>query len=439
MLQVAALVMPLEYRPFGPPELTWRVTLFAGLAGMSITAVSAGIGVYGGRPPRLARRGLLVVQGAMAMVLLTGAALLVGSYSSLLVQDPVLADNVTVASVRPLPGRSTRLQALEQNQRVADRLRRLPGVTGVAIGIGSLVDRITATATVDIAGDNQSVSVKFISSSYLSTLGIPLLAGRDFASGDAERVIVSESLASDLWPIGPAVGQSFATTGRGGFSAEVIGVARDVMDYALDVKPRRTVYRAMEAEDVMFASPFHFVLRVSDGQAVPEGVIGREIDRGIPGAVVSDVSLVGERLQESIADRTFVMFVGVVFASVAVVVCLLGVAAVVAFAVAHRAREIAIRLALGATMAQCGRLVAGEAVGLTLAGAMAGLVCGSWMSRSLESFLYGVQPTDPLILAPTALGMGLLALVVARWSLNGLALVQPARLLADAFKGPGRW
>jgi ABC-type antimicrobial peptide transport system permease subunit len=122
-----------------------------------------------------------------------------------------------------------------------------------------------------------------------------------------------------------------------------------------------------------------------------------------------------------------------VFASVAVVVCLLGVAAVVAFAVAHRAREIAIRLAQGATMAQCGRLVAGEAVGLTLAGAMAGLVCGSWMSRSLESFLYGVQPTDPLILAPTALGMGLLALVVARWSLNGLALVQPARLLAEAF------
>jgi predicted lysophospholipase L1 biosynthesis ABC-type transport system permease subunit len=157
-----------------------------------------------------------------------------------------------------------------------------------------------------------------------------------------------------------------------------------------------------------------FVLRVQQPTAALLIAVEREVRAAAPLGVVGKAATMGTRLMDSARDRSFATLVLVFFATSAVAVSVAGIAGVVGFVVARRTRELAIRMAIGARPAQVRRLVTREALTAALLGAAVGLATGGWLSRILESLLYGLEPADPSSLVIAAV-LAVASAVAAGW------------------------
>src|SRR5690606_33282017 len=207
----------------------------------------------------------------------------------------------------------------------------------------------------------------------------------------------------------------------------IVGVVRDVRFRSLSREPNPAVY---ELGSDVFGTVGSVTTYVGRGAGTARAGAWESIVRGIdPMAVVVDAGAVRERLDRSVRDRTFATLVVGLFALGSVLVTALGLAGVVAYTVVKRTRELAIRLALGATGANVTRLVILEAVAAGVCGVMAGVIASVWLSRTLESLLYGVRPADPATLALTA--ATLLGIVLAAAILPAIraARIAPASAL----------
>jgi predicted permease len=439
-LHVAARVIPAEYAILGPPAMTWRVVAFACVAGAVITLVTVtmmwvswlpGGSRFSAAPAvsergrvRVLRRVLLATQSAVAMALLVPAAFLVQSYAALTGQDVGFGRDTVAVSVLPPPER-TPSAARQEIETTLARLARLPSVRHAAAGIGSLVDDMVASTVIGGVGRQyEGVAVKYVTEDYFAALGDVMLVGRTIRKRDDRRaVVVSQSLARVIQPDGKVLGK-ILSVGTG--PAEVVGVVPDMFDRRLDTKPKNTVFLSMESEAIFATAPFSYLLRLSKRTPDVVGAIRREIERANPGSVVTDVSTLDERLFASVRARTFVTFVSTVFATAALVVCLAGLGAMVAFTVARRTREIAIRMTLGATPAVARRLVLQEAFAAAGIGIALGLFAGAVMSKSLSRFLYGAQPADPATLTAATAAMCLVVVVAAWIPASKAARLQPS-------------
>ena len=446
VLALAARVIPDDYTFLGPPSMSWRVIGFsiaASIVVMGLDVLVAGLRTlpreqprpdglgWSNRPQWKLRRGLLFTQTSVTMVLMIGAGLLVRSYIGLVTQNLGLAHTTVAASVSPLPGRSA-VESREAREEVLNRFRTLPRVAAAAAGIGALVDEVMAVGSVDVSGQSQRVSIKFVTGDYFATLKIPVVLGRPLAAEDRTQSVISERLARDLWPEGGWIGRSVTVTGRGGFDSEVVGIARDAFDYALDVKPGRTIYRPIDAEGAPFGSPFHYVIDIPGRPRDVQQLVRHEIESVGRGQAVTAVSTVGERLANSVRAKTFATFIGTSFAVTSLVICLSGVTAVVASTVTRRKRELAIRMALGATTAKLRALVLKEVLILAFLGVASGSLLGVWLSRSLSSFLYAITPADPMAIAVAMVVMGVAVVISAWWpSARTIHLAPAAILKAD--------
>jgi len=439
-LHVAARVIPAEYAILGPPAMTWRVVAFACVAGAVITLVtvtmmwvswlpagsrfSAAPAVSERGRVRVLRRVLLGTQSAVAMALLVPAAFLLQSYAALTGQDVGFGRDTVAVSVLPPPER-TPSAARQEIETTLARLARLPSVRHAAAGIGSLVDDMATSTVIGGVGRRyEGVALKYVTEDYFAALGDVMLVGRTIRKRDDRRaVVVSQSLARVMQPDGKVLGRMLSV-GTG--PAEVVGVVRDMFDRRLDTKPKNTVFLSLESEPIFATAPFSYLLRLSKRTPDVVGAIRREIERANPGSGVTDVSTLDERLFASVRARTFVTFVSTVFATAALVVCLAGLGAMVAFTVARRTREIAIRMTLGATPALARKTVMQEAVLAGAIGIAAGLFAGAVTSKSLSKFLYGVQPADPATLAAAAAAMCLVVVVGAWIPASKAARLEPS-------------
>ena len=244
--------------------------------------------------------------------------------------------------------------------------------------------------------------------------GSAMLAGRPLAEGDRPlREIVVNARAAALWPEGSAVGR---VVPRGQTSGTIVGVVADTFDRALDVPPEPTLFTILQAPSS--GSRINFVVRATQPLSAIRGAAEHAITEVNRDAIVTDVSAIGDRLAHSVRDRSFATLVLALFAAAGVGVCASGLIGLVSFVVARRTREIAIRTALGARPGEVSRLVMRQTLRAAIAGAAIGLAAGWWLSRSLETLLYGIDAGDPLTLAAGAILM--LATV-------GLASWMPAR------------
>jgi predicted lysophospholipase L1 biosynthesis ABC-type transport system permease subunit len=237
------------------------------------------------------------------------------------------------------------------------------------------------------------------------------VAGRPLVQADrgTDNVVVNVRAAVEYLPDGRAVGQPIV---RGNRQGTVVGVLADSFDTALDTAPRPTLFAYLGA--LPTGSRVNFVLRTTE----PLDVVRRQVERALMtvnrSAIVTDVSLLGDRLSDSIRDRTFATVVLSIFAVAGISVCAAGLIGIVSFVIARRTREIAIRTAIGAEPRHVRRFVVREALSAALTGAAVGLAAAWWVSRWLESLVYGIEPRDTTTLMGGAVVM-LVLVYVASW------------------------
>jgi putative ABC transport system permease protein len=246
-------------------------------------------------------------------------------------------------------------------------------------------------------------------------MGVPVLSGRTFTDADraeAERVvIVSASLARRLWPGESAVGQSLYWGGTTGRTRTVVGVSGDIRDLQLESAPALVLFLPhaqidLPAMTVIVRSRLDLPALAPQLRAVV-----REMDSALP---APSIQAVADNQAALAAGPRFHLSLLGAFALIALALAVTGVYAVLAFTVAERRREIAVRVALGASGPNIAGLVLRNGLGLTALGVVAGTLAALWATRLLSGLLYDVAPHDPVTFVSAAGGL-LIAAAVASY------------------------
>jgi predicted permease len=385
----------------------------------------------GGRGPRLLRRTLVVTQVAVAFLLLVGTGLLLASFRQILAIDPGFdAQHVLIASVR-LP--ASRYAGDKELRGFTDEaLRRLRGMAGVTAA--------GATDSVPLSGDhNDSVILAegyqmkpgesvisptrvTVGPGYFESMKIPLVHGRyleDRDSAAAARVVIVDTrLARRFWPGQNPVGRrmyqpesakdALGTTDQTHFLT-VIGVVGEVKADGLvaDRTPVGAYYLAMAQDTSRYMA---FTVRSAGDPRVLTAPL-RAIASLDPELPVFDVKTMEQVTDESLVTRRWPMLLSMGFGVVALLLSALGIYGVLAYLVTQRTKEIGIRMAIGGTPRTIFDLVLKEGLVLLGVGLAVGGVGLLWLSRALSSQLYGVRPSDPVVIALAGLALGIIALV----------------------------
>jgi putative ABC transport system permease protein len=355
-------------------------------------------------------RGLLVVsEMALALVLLIGAGLMIRSFGRLGAVNPGFrADNLLTMRLTLAGARYAQDPAvIAFFGNAVERIGRLPGVQSAGI-INYLPLTGLASATgFDIVGrpdpgvGNKPVTgVRVVDPSYFRTMGIPLLAGRNFTERDTKEsprvLIISQTLAHRFFADENPIGKKLVIQWNDAIPDEIVGVVGDILHDGLDARPEPTIYWP-EAR-----MPYNFmtlaVRTTGDPMSLATTVI-REIHGMDPDQPVADVRPMSSVVSESVSRQRFNMLLLGIFAAVALVLAAVGIYGVTAYGVTQRTREIGIRMALGAGRADVVRMVVGHGLVRALAGIGIGLAAAFGLTRVMKTLLFGVTATDPLTYA----------------------------------------
>jgi putative ABC transport system permease protein len=378
----------------------------------------------GGRRYATLRSALALTEIALALVLLVASGLLIRSYLELASVPPGFDPNNVVTFSVALPEGNYK-DAIQVCRFVDTVLERIPTAGEVTFtSAGSSFPSGPAEATVfsrigappAIAGFKPAL-IHTVTPGYFHTLRIASVRGRIFdAHDDASRTpvaVVNEAMARQYWPETDVIGQELYWL-VGGRSLTVVGVVEDVRDQgpAAGASPAFYIPLAQSPQSVR-----NLVFAVRTAQPAPglAGAIRRlvaEIDPSLP---VFSLQPAVDRLRNSIADQRFNMFVVTVFAVCALTLSLFGIYAVISYGVAQSSRELATRMALGASPRSILRMVLARGFKLVAGGMLAGTVMASMFTQFLRGTLFGVSETDYVtFLAVTAFlgGVAFLAIVV---------------------------
>jgi hypothetical protein len=268
---------------------------------------------------------------------------------------------------------------------------------------------------VTVGGERKLTVLARVSERFFDAVGLAIVEGRPLQSGDQRwnGVVVNHTFASTHWPNRSALGQVVGYQATA-LQAVVVGVVRDGLA-GLTREPDPRVYELFAAE-AGGRSPardrsISYIVRASGEPLAYRESIRRAIARDGSQAVLGEISTLGSRLSDAVRDRTFATLVLSLFGFAGAAVTLAGLVGIVTFVVARRTRELAIRLAIGASTAHVRGLVAREAVAAALAGGFAGLVAGRWLSTWLEHLVYGIEAGNWT--TTSAAGAAMLTLMIA--------------------------
>jgi predicted permease len=310
-------------------------------------------------------------------------------------------------------------------QDVTERLRNLPRVESAAAAadIPVSIRRISGTSfqilgqpELSSSQDRPSTRVRVVTPGYFKTLGIPMLAGRDFMQDEQRAFIVNEAFARKYFPSQDALSASISVFMQRPDNpfGRIIGIVGDVKDGSLRGTPEPTVF--YNHRQLTYLGMTLFVRSVRGAEVAREASqIVREIDRNLP---VIESQMLEEAFAESAARERLNAVVSGAFAVCALLLASLGLYGLLAFTVAERTKEIGIRMALGARKSKVIRMVVGQGLTLILIGASIGLAAAIAGARLLASLLFGVTAHDPATFA----GAGALLMLVSL-----LAVFIPAR------------
>ncbi|HJR60772.1 MAG TPA: ABC transporter permease [Vicinamibacterales bacterium] len=365
----------------------------------------------------------VVVEIALALVLLVGAGLLVRSFVRLMDVDAGFDTERTVTMRVSLPQSRYRqpVQRIQFFDRLFERIDRIPGVQSSGAvtflpltGLGSATRYEVVGQPVPPAGQEPVTDVRIIANQYFKAMGIPLVRGRLFDPGqpaDAQnRIIVNEALARHHWPNEDPIGKRIKVSWTDNRQDEIIGVVGDVRHAGLDTEARSMTYwpHARDASSSMTLT----VRTAAEPPAAVSAIRGILRDQD-PELALADVKTMDEVVSRSVAQRRLLMMLLGIFAAAAMLLAAVGIYGVIAYSVTQRTREIGIRLALGAQRSDVLRMIVGQAARLALAGIVIGAAGAAWLTRLMADLLFEVRPLDPLTFAGVAAVLGSVALLAS--------------------------
>jgi putative ABC transport system permease protein len=375
--------------------------------------------------PRRARAALAVAEIALAIILLTGAELLMRSFSQLTAVNPGFEPNHVVKAMISLPQfqYSTQQQWAAFAQELLTRLQAQPGMQNSAVaGPLPIVDccvtlsfKIVGGRTLP-EGSSESANYVPVSPSYFSVMGIRLLRGRLFNVSDSSSsmpvTVISETLAKRYFPNQDPLGRhlSFGFPVNGVASREIVGVVGDVHDVALGKDPGPMFYvpyaqAPLYGAEVVVRSTLNPSAVVSAIRSVTHG-----IDKNLP---VTDIAQLPDVLSDSVAQPRFRTVLIGLFAAIALVLAAIGIFGVISYSVSRRTHELGIRMALGAQPGTVLGMVLRETLTLTLTGVAVGIPCAIVAARLITHLLFQVKPYDPMTLVTVPAALVLVALLAS--------------------------
>jgi putative ABC transport system permease protein len=377
------------------------------------------------------RRALVIAEIALSLVLLAGASLLIGSLKRLAQVNPGFeTNNLLTADInyprRPASaypkGEDGERQRLQERgdflRAIEQKVATLPGVQSVGV-----INDLPVTGELDTAGtfriegdqnvnwaNDPQAEWKSVTPNYFNAIGVPLLRGRAFSENDTSQspatILINETLARRFFPGEDPIGKRLITFGR---PHEIAGVVGDARQGALNLPPSPEIY--FPNTQRAFGQQVSFVVRTNADPASLSDAVRRAAQSVNPDAPVFRVRTMREVIAGSIAQERFNTILMTLFAVVAMLLGAVGLYGVMAYNVTRRAREIGVRIALGAQNADVLRLVISQGLWLVALGVALGLMAALALTRLMKKLLFEVSATDPAPYAVVALLLTLVALL----------------------------
>jgi putative ABC transport system permease protein len=380
-------------------------------------------------------RGVLVVsEVALALLLMVGASLMIRSLLKLHDVNPGFnPDGVLTAAVNLPPAKySTPPQQIAFHQRLRERLAAMPGVIGIGMtshlplgGVNSGMPMLIQGRPVSGPADVPVLWYRSVDPGYFQAMRIPLLKGRFFDGRDvagAQRVaIVNQTMARRFWPNEDPVGKRVGNGAPNGWIT-VVGVVSDVRHMSLAADPDVEIYfpfpqfpmAAMKLVLRTDANPLRFA------PALQRAVL--DVD---PDQPISRVASMDQNMLDSLASKRLSTILLGIFAGIALLLAAIGIYGVISFSVTCRKHEIGIRMALGARHTDVQRMVVRQGTVLALIGVAIGLAAAAALTRIIQTMLFQVRSTDPLVYAAVALGLTAVAALASYIPARRAARVDP--------------
>jgi predicted permease len=437
---IVALRPPIDIPLWIDLAIDWRVMLFSLLIALAtsllfglvpalqatkadiVPALKDTASQAGYRKSRL-RSALVVSQVALSLVLLIAAGLVVRALQQLQKIGPGFeTENGLVMSFDLGLQGYDRARGEQFHRQLKERVESLPGVRSasftdlfpLSINFSSNSFYVEGETT-DRGANAPTAMVASIGLDYLSTLGVPVVVGRDFTEKDVEKatpvVIVNEAFVRRILPraasINDAIGKRVKTTPEGTLR-EIIGVAKDGKYWTVGEAPQPFVYFPLLQS---YSPTTTLVARTNTDAQSMIGAIRAEVQKLDENLPLYDVRTFTEHIGMSLFPARIAATLLSSFGLLALILSTIGIYGVVSFSVAQRTREIGIRMALGAQAADVLKLIAGRGMALALIGILIGIAAAVALTRFMESLLYGVSATDPVTFVIITALLALVALM----------------------------
>lgn len=408
---------------------------------------SEGRSLTGSKERHRARSLLVVVQVALAVVLLVGSGLMIRTFRALRNVDPGFSGATEIETVRvDIPETQVKEgeHAIRMEGEILRKIEALTGVSRVAIINvipleGGSNDPILAERQPQREGAIRTVRrFKFLSPGYISAVGSRLIAGRDLTWTELYNqmpvALVSENLARELWHgPGAAIGKRIRVTLKDDWR-EVIGVVADLHDNGIDQEAPTIVYwpllqKNFEGGDSAVRSVAYVIRTRRAGSAGLRQEIQRAVATVNPNLPLADVKTLESVYERSLARTSFTLALLAIAGTMALLLGVVGIYGVISYAVSQRTREVGIRLALGASIHDV--ITAFVCHGLVMSGigAVSGLAAALVLTRLMKSLLFGVSPTDPVTYIAASAALMLSAIVGSYLPARRVTRVDPVQAL----------
>jgi predicted permease len=399
------------------------------------------------------RSGLVMAEVALAVVLVVGAGLLLRSFQKMMTVDPGFNRErmVTFGVVLPAAAYPRPDQRVAFFDRLGERLKQVPGVSGVARMTGLPPNRNVNANDTDFEGytptgpEQPPENVDYyqtVNVDYLQTMGIPVVKGRGFEPTDvngAPVLLVNETLEKTFFTfrtleaVGQRVNIFTGPNQRAAFT--IVGVVRDVKQGGMAKKTGTELYFLNEQTPRILnnaAGNMNVVVR----SALPEQTLAREIQRAVreqdPSLPVVRLRSMAQVFADSAARPRFLATLLAIFAGLALALAAIGTYGILSYSVSERTKEIGIHMALGATRGSVLGMILGQGMRLTIVGLVAGLIASFGLTRLLQAQLFNVKPTDPLTLTAVTGFIAVIAFVACYVPAQRATRVDPMVTLRDS-------
>lgn len=385
-----------------------------------------------------ARRGLAAAQIACSLALIVAAGLFAKSLYTLLA-EPVgfSADHLMLFSIDPKLSNTSVQTAELLYSRIDRRLREVPGISSVSYGTGGPfangMDVALVTPGANIKGPGQKTGIRsIVGPNYFHTLGIPLIAGREFGERDRgnspNTVIVNQALARSLFGEKNPIGQTVSLF-NGADPNSLATIAGVVADSRVSWNRPSSLLLYTPAQQLPHISEMTFYVRTIPGVRLTEDRIRGVIREEMPGLSVYGIEPMEVRMNQFASAERAMTFLTAIFAALAFLIALIGIYGVVAYTSSLRITEFGIRIAVGASPASIVRLILHEAVLIAACGVVLAIPLVWFGLLLIRSQLYGITINEPLIYAGAALLLIAASLAAALVPARRVAKLDPLRAL----------